>query len=102
MVIEPGQSNYSKGVGTNTGGKVRAAGDANASSSADKTPPASGDSVSLSGTARLLGELQAKINDTDAVRADKVESLRSAIDNGSYEANGQAIASAILSQDGGL
>ncbi len=62
-------------------------------------PPADGDSVKLTDSARQLNDLQGAVAATPAVNADRVAALREAIANGTYVIDPQRIADGLLAQD---
>lgn len=102
MVIDPGNPNINK-VGLNS-----------ASTSGQKAKPAEGesqtqtkgqpsssptDSVSLSSQAQAIGRLEQAVNQSQGVDEAKVEAIKQALADGSYQPNSSAIADKMLSQE---
>ncbi len=54
------------------------------------------DQVSLSGTAKEIGRLQTAVSKLPDVRADRVEELQNAINSGTYNVKGDAVAGKLL------
>ena len=57
---------------------------------------ATGDTVELTSSARLLERLEKSLESLPAVDSQRVEEIRSAIENGDYEIDAQAIADAMI------
>lgn len=57
---------------------------------------ASGDTVNLTNSAQLLERLEKSLESLPAVDSKRVAEIRSAIENGNYEVNAQAIADALI------
>ena len=55
-----------------------------------------GDKISVSEEARTLSRLRTEIGNVDAVRTDRVESLRDRIESGQYEVDLKAVARKFL------
>lgn len=83
----------SKGV---TGSAKRADGSTSTASSTSDTAAPAGVSVTLSATSRSYTQAAAR-SGTDVFNAQKVEAMRTAIQNGSFSVNPQAIADKLLS-----
>lgn len=100
MVIEPGSN-----VSVNTNAKARQNAPSTTSSAvqtanADTTTSASkSESVSLSDTGKTLAQLEAKIASSPEVDIVKVDAIKSAIANGTYNIDDTAIATKLLAQD---
>ncbi len=58
--------------------------------------PAAGDRVSVSEEARTLARLRADLGDVDAIRSDKVETLRGQIERGEFKPDLKAVARKLL------
>lgn len=58
-----------------------------------------GDSVSLSLTGKSLASLEANLANTPEVDSAKVEALKAAVANGTYQVDASAIADKMLAQD---
>lgn len=54
------------------------------------------DQVSLSGTAKEIGRLQTAVSKLPDIRADRVEELKNAINSGTYNVKGDAVAGKLL------
>ncbi len=54
------------------------------------------DQITLSGTAKEIGRLQAEVSKLPDVRTDRVEELKSTINSGTYNVKGEAIAGKLL------
>ena len=54
------------------------------------------DQITLSGAAKEIGRLQAEVSKLPDVRTDKVEELKSAINSGTYNIKGDAVAGKLL------
>ncbi len=54
------------------------------------------DQISLSGAAKEIGRLQAEVSKLPDVRTDRVEELKSAINSGTYNVKGDAVAGKLL------
>ena len=54
------------------------------------------DQISLSGTAKEIGRLQMEVSKLPDVRTDKVEELKNAINSGTYNVKGDAVAGKLL------
>jgi negative regulator of flagellin synthesis FlgM len=52
--------------------------------------------VSLSGTAKEIGRLQTAVSKLPDIRADRVEELQNAINSGTYNVKGDAVAGKLL------
>lgn len=63
---------------------------------ASQRPEAAADTVSLTSGAQLLERLEKSLESLPAVDAQRVDEVRTAIENGDYEINPQAIADAML------
>ncbi len=69
---------------------------ATADSAAGARPDAAGDTVSLTSGAQLLERLEKTLETLPAVDSQRVDEIRTAIENGDYEIDSQAIADAML------
>ncbi len=99
MVIEPG--NNSINTHSNASGKSKSPAAAEKSVDSAKSQTAKTESsVSLSSTAQSVAKLEAKIAEAPDVNVDKVSSLKSAIDSGSYTVDSASVADKLLAQDG--
>ena len=67
----------------------------------DPVQGADEDAATFSGSSNTVASLAAKALDTSPVRADKVEALRQAVQNGTYKIDPAEIAEAILRQSTG-
>ncbi|MDA8441547.1 MAG: flagellar biosynthesis anti-sigma factor FlgM [Peptococcaceae bacterium] len=56
------------------------------------------DNVEVSQLGRLSQEINVAVRNSDAVRAEKVASLKQAIDNNTYNVNAQTVATKLLQQ----
>ena len=54
------------------------------------------DQITLSGTAKEIGRLQAEVSKLPDVRTDRVDELKSAINSGTYNVKGDAVAGKLL------
>ena len=54
------------------------------------------DQITLSGAAKEIGRLQAEVSKLPDVRTDRVEELKSAINSGTYNVKGDAVAGKLL------
>ena len=54
------------------------------------------DQIDLSGTARDIGRLQMEVSKLPDVRADRVEELKNAINAGTYDVKGDAVAGKLI------
>lgn len=54
------------------------------------------DQITLSGTAKEIGRLQAEVSKLPDVRTDRVQELQSAINSGTYNVKGDAVAGKLL------
>jgi len=101
MVIDP--NNIIGGSGSTGRSRVSGASAQErkpASGAAAKVVEKSGDNVSLSSQAQTLARLESSVASVGDVDSAKVNSVRSAISNGSYKIDADAIAGALLDQDG--
>ena len=98
MVIEPGNSGINKGnVNAPVSGKRSGAAEDGASSG--QSVAASHDSVSLSNQAHALGRLEQAIQSSPDVNEAKVEALKQAVADGSYQMDSGSIADKMLAGD---
>lgn len=108
MVIEPGNSSLTKtpinknGVEGSPSSSARAkeatsSTAMNVAKDADSTK--SSDSVSLSVKAQALGRLEAKMSEAPSVDSAKVEALKKAVAEGSYQVDSDKVAEKMLAQD---
>lgn len=65
----------------------------------DKSSPSSANSVELSSQAQSLGRIEASINASPDVDIDKVEAIKTAIAEGRFEINAEAIAEKMMDQE---
>ena len=93
-------SNIRSGARIDTGRNARSSDSSNTSSTPVST--AVSDSVELTGTAQLLASFQADLSSIDAVDMAKVEAIRQAIAQGTYQIDPQKIADSLLSLEGEL
>lgn len=93
-------SNIRSGARIDTGRNDRSSDSSNTSSTPVST--AVSDSVELTGTAQLLASFQADLSSIDAVDMAKVEAIRQAIAQGTYQIDPQKIADSLLSLEGEL
>jgi negative regulator of flagellin synthesis FlgM len=54
------------------------------------------DQITLSGTAKDIGRLQAEVSKLPDIRPDKVEDVKNAINSGTYDVKGDAVAGKLL------
>ncbi|MGO9380316.1 MAG: flagellar biosynthesis anti-sigma factor FlgM [Dissulfurispiraceae bacterium] len=54
------------------------------------------DQITLSGTAKEIGRLQAEVSKLPDVRTDRVEELQNAINSGTYNVKGEAVAGKVI------
>ena len=54
------------------------------------------DQITLSGTAKEIGRLQAEVSKLPDVRTDKVDELKNTINAGTYNVKGEAVAGKLL------
>ena len=54
------------------------------------------DQITLSGTAKEIGRLQTAVSKLPDIRADRVEELQNAINSGTYNVKGEAVAGKFL------
>lgn len=101
MVIDPGNNLNSPSTTSSGAAKTRPAvqGRAPAQLENERTPAQSQDSVSLSQQGQALARLSSELSSAPDVDQDKVAAIRNALANGSYQIDGQAIASKMLEQD---
>ncbi|HMK56518.1 MAG TPA: flagellar biosynthesis anti-sigma factor FlgM [Dissulfurispiraceae bacterium] len=57
---------------------------------------AQNDEVSLSGAAKEIGRLQAEVSKLPDIRADRVEEIKNAINSGTYNVKGEAVAGKLI------
>jgi len=57
------------------------------------------DRISLSGRAKEIAELKRQIDELPEIRAEKVEALKKAIENGTYEIDSLKVAQKILEEE---
>jgi len=57
------------------------------------------DRISLSGRAKEIAELKRQIDELPDIRAEKVEALKKAIENGTYEIDSLKVAQKILEEE---
>lgn len=57
------------------------------------------DRISLSGRAKEIAELKKQIDELPEIRAEKVEALKKAIENGTYEVDSLKVAQKILEEE---
>jgi len=69
---------------------------------AGATPAASSDTVKLTSDAKLLERLDKTLAALPAINADRVAEIKTAIENGNYEIDAEAIADAMIRLDRGL
>ncbi len=62
----------------------------------------SGDSVNLSSEAQVLAQLEAQVKSTPDVDAERVATIKAAIDSGTYEFNAERVAQRMLDADSQL
>ncbi len=67
-----------------------------ATEGAARRPEAAADTVSLTSSAQLLERLEKSLEALPAVDSQRVDEIRTAIENGDYEIDSQAIADAML------
>ena len=70
--------------------------------STPNTPPATGDSVSISTLAKQMEQLEKSVKSGSDVDIDKVASLRSAVEDGTYTVNPKQLAKDMLKHDNGF
>lgn len=102
MIIDPGSPGFNKSSSATTSGGnklSRPEATAQTSSANDKAASGSSDSVSLSSQAQALGKLEQAVQQAPDVDTAKVDRIKQAIANGDYQANSEAIAERMLSQD---
>ncbi len=56
------------------------------------------DQVSVSGHAKEIGRLQTEVSKLPDVRADRVEEVKNAVNSGTYNVKGEAVAGKILKE----
>lgn len=56
------------------------------------------DQVSVSDRAKEIGKLQAAVNQLPDIRADRVETVKNAVNAGTYNVNGEAVAGSVLKE----
>ena len=101
MVIEPG--NNSINTHSNASGKTKSPAPAESKvESATTTPAKQAESVSLSSAAQSVAKLESEIAAVSDVDLEKVSSLKSAVDSGSYTVDSNTLAQKLLEQDGFL
>jgi len=86
-------------TGIRSGGRIeteRKDKSADSSSSVDSAPRAVKDSVEFSAAAQQLSTLQDEIASIETVDMGKVDEIRAAISNGTYQINAQKIAESLL------
>lgn len=93
-------SNIRSGARIDTGRNDRSSDSSDTSST--PVSAAVSDSVELTGTAQLLASFQTDLASIDAVDMAKVESIRQAIAQGTYQIDPQKIADSLLSLEGEL
>ena len=54
------------------------------------------DQITLSGTAKVIGRLKAEVSKLPDVRADRVGELQNAINSGTYNVKGEAVAGKVI------
>lgn len=85
---------------TTTGSKVAPS---SAASEQSATPPnTTNDTVNLTSSAKLLQQLDKTLESLPAVDAERVAEIKSAIENGDYEIDSDAIADAMIRLDRSL
>ena len=88
------------GINTNTSsGKPKELDAGGSKANVAKEAPPSRDSVELSDQGQKLARMEAKLASVDEVDTVKVESIRQAIESGTYEINPQRIAEKLLDSD---
>lgn len=93
-------TNIRSGARIDTGRNDRSSDSSNTSSA--PVSAAVSDSVELTGTAQLLASFQTDLSSIDAVDMVKVEAIRQAIAQGTYQIDPQKIADSLLSLEGEL
>ena len=79
-----------------TGSASRVSADKAAASNATARPPSDGDTVELTRGAKLLERLEKSLDSLPAIDAQRVADIKSAIENGDYEIDSEAIADAMI------
>lgn len=98
------------GLSSNNAGSTRQKSDSSRVGEADKTkqsesngapntPTSAGDKVSLSSEARVLQQAEEQLGNSSEVDMEKVERIKAAIADGSYQPNPEQIAEKMLDMD---
>jgi len=83
----------------NGNSNVRGTNNQNSSVASNNTDAAGGDKVSLTGTAAWLQQIQASLDQIPVVDSVRVENIRNAVNNGTYEVNPDRVADKILKME---
>lgn len=102
MVIDPGNPNINKAglsSASTSGQKTKSTEGESQTQTKGQPASSSTDSVSLSSQAQAIGRLEQAVNQSQGVDEAKVEAIRQALADGSYQSNSNAIAEKMLSQE---
>jgi len=80
----------------NTGAGRKVSGDSGASQGASQSPASASDTVELTSSAKLLERLEKTLASLPAVDSKRVEEVKTAIENGEYQIDADAIADAMI------
>jgi len=84
---------------TNGNSNVRGTNSQNSSAASNDANAASGDKVSLTGSAAWLYQIQASLDQIPVVDSARVDNIRNAVNNGTYEVNSDRVADKILQME---
>ena len=93
--IGPGQVNTQR----TTADKGAGAQSSQPATNEQAKPQARGDNVSLSSQARNLKQLEQKLGDYPEMDDDRIEQIRSALENGTYKIDAEKLAQKMLEMD---
>ncbi|QSP94034.1 flagellar biosynthesis anti-sigma factor FlgM [Marinobacter salinisoli] len=99
--IGPGQVNTQKNPADKSTGSAKAQPTVN-EQARNQGAAASGDSVSLSNQAKNLKQIEQSLADLPEVDDNRVEKIRSALENGTYKVDAEKLAQKMLEMDKGI